>query len=228
MRMRIVALFILLTALAPVAHAAAGVYTNVNGIVLGLVFDRTTFDAGNYVNAVMVVSNARPDTVMMQRRRGLMGWDILDTGIGDYVVADSTGRVLPKVVWALSHWQHGRYAPPPGSIKAVGFRPGASVEYPGDIVRRYSLTNPGIYQVKARAQVPNGVDLRDMVIETPPITITVTPSLRPADDRDLYTPEEVKMIPELTAFVASLPPLKLTHRPAQVPAPKVEPPPKPQ
>ena len=46
----------LLLALAPVAYAETGVYTNVNGIVLGLVFSETTFDAGNYVNAVWLAS----------------------------------------------------------------------------------------------------------------------------------------------------------------------------
>ena len=229
---------VLLLALAPFVvrgqdtepDTKAAAYVNVDGIVLGLVFDRTTFDAGNFVNAVMVVSNASQVTARLPFT--IPGWDILDTGIGDYIVTDANGKVLPKVVWALSHWRHGVYIPAPMTHTHVDFPPGASMEYPGDIMRRYSLTNPGVYQVKAIARVPRPVERAEtMVIETPPITFTVTPSMRPADDRDLYKPEELAMIPELTAFVASRPPLRVTHPKPDTtavqakPVPKVEPPP---
>ena len=215
---------ILLLALAPFAvrgqdepDTKVGAYVNVDGIVLGLVFDQTTFDAANYVNAVMVLSNASPKSAWP--RTPIPGWDILDTGIGDYIVTDANGKVLPKVVWALSHWPHGVEMPIKMGNTHFELRPGAAIEFPGDIVRRYSLTNPGVYQVKAIARVPRPSRTEEMVIETPPITITVTPSMRPADNRDIYTPEEVKMIPELTAIAASRPPLKVTHRPAQASAP---------
>ena len=223
---------ILLLALAPFVvrgqddepDTKVGSYVKVDGIVLGLVFDRTTFDAANYVNAVMVLSNASSKSAWPQMP--IPGWDILDTGIGDYIVTDANGKVFPKVVWALTHWPHGVQMPIKLNNSHFELRPGAAIEFPGDIVRRYSLTNPGVYQVKAIARVPRPETRTEtMVIETPPITITVTPSMRPADNRDIYTPEEVKMIPQLTAIAAARPPLRVTHpkpaaTPVQAPTPK--------
>src|SRR5688572_12186369 len=99
-RMMKPALIILILALAPVTLSGmTGVYTNVNGIVVGLVFYQTTIEAGQFVNATMVLSNASQTSFSI--RGPLVGGDFLDTAIGDYIVSDESGRVLPKVVWQM-------------------------------------------------------------------------------------------------------------------------------
>lgn len=210
---------IMMLALAATAHAATGVYTNVNGMAMGLVFQRTTVEAGDYVGSSLVLSNASTSTAMLQRT--VMGWDIRDFGIGDYVVTDEKGNVLPKVVWALATHPPPLYKSGAMGIRMMQFPPGATMEYPSHVVKRYALTNPGVYQVKAIAEVPvtNHGDLRPMVIETPPITLTVIPRAGTPIE-PLYSPEELAEIPKLAGIMARVPPLTVTHPPPKSELPR--------
>jgi hypothetical protein len=220
---------ILMLALAPLLlRGERGVVsTNVDGIVLELVFYDTTIEAGNFVNAVMVVSNASPEIAYY---RYDLGGDIMDTGAGDYIVTDASGRVLPKVVWALPHRTPPHYHQPYLGGRRDALRPGQIVEFPGNIMKRYCLTNPGLYQVKAIADVAIRRSRAEqsqgpMVIETPPITIEIVPH-RGDEPKPLFTPEELAEIPKLAEIVAATSPLRVTHsanvNAVQTPAPKVE------
>jgi hypothetical protein len=221
---------ILMLALAPLLLRGerGTVSTNVDGMVLELVFYDTTIEAGQFVNAVMVVSNASPEPAYYSYHPG---GDIRDTGIGDYIVTDASGRVLPKVVWGLPRRSPPLYHEPMLGHKGETLRPGHIVEYPGNIVKRYCLTNPGLYQVRAIAEVPARRSRAlqsqgEMTIETPPITVEVVPR-RGQELEPIFTPEELAEIPKLAEIVAAYPPLRVTHsasvNAAQTPAPAPKP-----
>jgi hypothetical protein len=67
-------------------------YTNVEGMVLGLALSATNILAGDYLPAVMIVSNASPVKTPL-RYHGTT----YDTSIGDFVAQSESGSVLPKV-----------------------------------------------------------------------------------------------------------------------------------
>jgi hypothetical protein len=148
-------------------------------------------------------------------------------------VEDDERNPMPKIFWRL-----------PGSERATGggegftaLYPGDAVAFHGDLVKDYSVTNPGIYLVKAVATVGRqAVEVKDpvyqggpmirpmdgaeeMIIETPIIAVTVLP--RPASmppPSPLYSPREIEnMLKERTPpFV-----MMVTHpkpeRPPEVP-----------
>lgn len=187
-------------------------FTNVNEIVLGLEFATNSITAGERLEGNMVVSNASAFELIYNYStyRGPR-----DTIIGDFVVADEAGIVLPKTVPSIL-WQTI------GSGRQLRFRPGQAHRFDGDVVYGYSLTNPGTYLVKAIAVVPttnaptgNQRDGSTMVIETLPLTITVLP--RPAESppaKPLYNlpsfMNQAEVALTTARALASVPELKVT------------------
>jgi hypothetical protein len=172
------------------------VSTNVNGMMLSLEFSDASVVAGERLWGRMVVSNGT------QWPR-YVGFRPVDTAIGQFVVEDDERRPVPRIIWRT-----------PRVPEAVSTRPdwdaldpGDARTFHGDIVRNYSLTNPGIYLVKGVATVGrqgkeealqgggrmiHPIDgAEEMIIETPIVLVTVTP--RPASmppPKPLYTPDE--------------------------------------
>ena len=155
-------------ALLTVATNGAVVYTNLNGMSLGLELTRTNIVAGERLIATMIVSNASKVMTEITWTKGAEG--DFDTGIGRFMIIDETGYTLPKTVpWRLRQAM---------GVRGTPFEPGASQRFDGDLVWGYSLTNPGNYIVKAIAALPltndTGARLTFMA-ETPPVEITVMP-----------------------------------------------------
>jgi hypothetical protein len=154
------------------AHSTA-VYTLTNGVVFGLEFNPATVVAGERLIGTMILSNA---SVGMANINASKDWGNrqVDTAIGQFVVTDESGRILPKTI-------PYRFQQRMGS-RGWGFPPGSSERFNGDVVWGYSLTNPGTYFVKAIANVPLTNDSGSFAAfraETPALEITV--SSRPAD-----------------------------------------------
>jgi hypothetical protein len=219
--MKSLLLLIILISLAITGFGAVVTSTNVDGIVLRLELAATRVVAGERLNASMVVSNASQaiPRLKWQRQQGYR-----DTGIGDFVVTDDIGHALPKTV-------------PFYEMEFIGssggdFPPGKSETFAGDLVYSYSLTNPGTYQVKSIAMVPQPRDATfdAMVIETPSLSITVEP--RPEQSPPpppLYHPIPAGMSPGIIAAVTAekrraIEPLRVTHPKLEMPqVPRVAP-----
>jgi hypothetical protein len=191
-----------------------GTFTNVDQVVLGLELGATNVSAGDRLPATMLISNASPFE-LQYRWFTAAGWK--DTTIGDFVITDVDGTRLPKTVplYEVSH---------SGSGRTLHFRPGEAHRFEGDVVYGYSLTNPGIYFVRAIAMVPTtNAPAPDrlagdrMVIETPPLAITVIPRPEGAPPpRPLYESLkpgiDVEMVMRVTAQERdSMPPLVVTQ-----------------
>jgi hypothetical protein len=111
-----------------------------------------------------------------------------------------------------------------GSGRTLHFRPGDVFRFEGDVVYGYSVTNPGIYFVKAIAMVPttnppapDRLAGNSIVIETPPLAITViprtegTPTPKPLYE-SLKPGIDVEMVMRVTAQERdSMPPLALAQ-----------------
>ena len=108
-----------------------------------------------------------------------------DTAIGDFIVTDSFGAQLPKTV-PYTDWD------PDVRHRPLILKPGEAQRFEGDVVYGYSLTNEGTYTVKAIARVPatNENPRGMMVIETPPLPITIVPR-----SQDLPQPKPLYNIP---------------------------------
>jgi hypothetical protein len=160
--------------------AALSVSTNVDGAILTLEFADASVVAGERLRGRMVVSSESFHFLEWEKG-GRFGY--LDTEIGQFVVVDDRGNRVPKTVWRMPEEGIGGRGTP--------LRPGKSVAFPGDLVKKYSLTNPGTYFVKAVANVGQRaveeVDpasgprptmklidgAEDMIVETPFVAITV-------------------------------------------------------
>jgi hypothetical protein len=163
--------------------------TNVDDSVLRLEFADSKVVAGDRLFGRMVVSNASSEfrqlIYNMTKRR--------DSYIGDFVVVDDEGNQIQKKIWssleAEGLWSKGRIA---------FLWPSNYARFNADLVRQYSLTNPGTYFVKAVAQVPRPEGERDeVVVETPPVEITVLPRPEGAPPPEpLYTATELARIPK--------------------------------
>jgi hypothetical protein len=194
---------------AQLSFGATAAYTNVNGIVLGIVMATTNVVAGDRLRASMIVSNASdtPTDMVVWKQ-----WGYQDTEIGNFVVTDESGYVLPRTVPYYDMGMMGHSGRP--------FPPGASGTFEGDVVWGCSVTNPGTYLVKAVARVPGS-----MVIETPPLAITVTPrGEASAPPPPLYSAgppgETAEETARLTAQqVQGLAPLRVTHPKPERPPP---------
>jgi hypothetical protein len=151
--------------------AATGVYTNVNGMVLGLEFPVTNLVAGERLEGTMIISNASQARVGVGWERG--GFN--DTSIGNFVVLDDAGSILPNTL--PNHFRFSRLSM--SSSRGSDFNPGSSVRFEGDVVWIYSgLTNPGNYWVKAiipRVPLTNSQPPTTFQGETPWFALTVTP-----------------------------------------------------
>jgi hypothetical protein len=183
------------------------VSTNVNSMVLSLEFSDVSVVAGERLRGKMVVSNAT-DSLRHIAWKG-NGVPNGDTKIGQLVVQDDERNPVLRTVWEppVGDWIGGR--------EGEDIEPGHSAHFPCDIVKNYSLTNPGIYLVKAVATVgkpgkqealavPEGSPVKitrplegaeEMIIETPIVLVTVTP--RPAtmpSPQPLHTPNEIENI----------------------------------
>jgi len=170
-------------------NAALVTSTNVDGSVLRLEFAAKEVIAGDRLLGRMVISNAATEfrqlRYEMTKRR--------DSYIGDLLVIDQDGNRIPKTVWSSLQdealWSKGRTA---------FLWPSNSSGFNVDLVGRYSLTNPGVYLVKAVAQVPMPLDVHeDVVVETPPVAVTVLPRPEGAPlPEPLYTAAELARIPK--------------------------------
>jgi len=216
--------------------AATGVFTNVNGMVLGLEFPVTNLPAGDRLEGTMSISNAS------QVRTGV-GWErggFNDTGIGNFIVMDEAGSILPRTL--PNHLYAGRLEMSSG--RGSGFNPGSSVRFEGDVVWNYSgLTNPGNYWIKAiipNVPLTNNPVQRTFQGETPWFALTVTP--RPEDSPPAphvyagYYAMIEQMTPEVRAVFLrheeraeayrrqmEKPPVRQAPARAIVPSPKVQP-----
>ncbi len=169
--------------------AAVVTSTNVEGSVLRLEFADSKVIAGDRLFGRMVVSNASSENrwihYTITGRR--------DSYIGDFLVTDEQGIVIPKTSWssleAVAMWSRDR-----GRL----VEPSNSAGFDADLVRQYSLTNPGTYSVRAVAQVPwPGETFEEVVVETPPVEITVLPRPEGAPPPEpLYTAAELARIPK--------------------------------
>jgi hypothetical protein len=162
------------------------VLTNVAGMVLTLEFADATVVAGERLGTRMVVSNASKSTHQLDWGTGVPG---RDTRIGQFVVEDDEGNPMQRTVWRrpIGEWI--------GGSEGARVEPGDAVEFLGDIVKAYSLTNPGIYRVKAVASVGKRDGVEEMIIETPTVLLTVL--ARPATmppPQALHTPSEIENI----------------------------------
>jgi hypothetical protein len=210
--------------------AALSVSTNVNGAILTLEFADANVIAGERLRGRMVVSSESFHFLEWEKGDS---FGYLDTEIGQFVVVDDRGSLVPKTVWRM----------PTGGIGGRGtpLKPGKSVTFPGDVVKKYSLTNPGTYFVKAVANVgrraveevnaTRGPTMKliegekEMIVETPFVAITVLP--RPQGmppPRPLHTDGEVADTPQYQ----DPPQLVVTHpkpeRPPSVPRAATRPP----
>lgn len=158
-------------ALANALFAASSVYTNISGMVLGLEVSTTNLLAGEPLSGTMIISNASQTRVGVGWYRG--GFN--DTGIGNFVVMNEAGTILPNT---LPNYLLGNRASMTSS-RGSDFHPGASVRFEGDVVWNYSgLTNPGNYWVKAtipRVPSTNSQSPTTFQGETPWLAITVSP-----------------------------------------------------
>jgi len=174
-------LIFLTGAVATVAVNGAVVYTNLNGMVLGLELAHTSVVAGERLIGTMIVSNASQVMTEITWTKGAEGE--FDTGVGKFLVIDENGFTLPKTVPLRLRSAMG--------VRGSPFAPGVSQRFDGDIVWGYSLTNPGNYLVKTIGAVPltndTGARLTFMA-ETPPIAITVIP-------RDANSPPPAPLYP---------------------------------
>lgn len=195
--MKTIHLFLFAVAMENSALGAVGVFTNVNGMVLGLELASTSAVAGERLWATMSVSNA--STAMAIISYIEPGSYESDTGIGRFVVIDEYGNPIPRTVPA-------RYAARMGS-KGGGFGPGRSQAFGGDVVASCSLTNPGNYFIKAVANVPLTNDVGSVATfeaETPwvPVTVTARPANSPPAEPLYpvpahYGPKEMAMLKQL-------------------------------
>jgi hypothetical protein len=204
----------------PALHSVS---TNVDGMVLTLEFADVSVIAGERLKGRMVVSNALEP---VGKREGganerIVSWTsgaergYLDTAIGQFVVLNDEGAPLPKTFWVPEEYFSN------ASGRGSSISPGESMAFPGDLVKKYSLTNPGIYLVKAVASmpVPPTNDWRkQMIIETPFLSLTVLgrlASMPPPEQ--LHTQQELAMTPK----DRDPPQLMVTHpkleRPPHVP-----------
>ena len=112
-----------------------------------------------------------------------------DSYIGDFLVADEQRNIIPKTIWTSALWSRER-----GRL----LEPNNSAGFEADLVGRYSLTNPGTYLVKAVAQVPwPGDAFEEVVVETPPVAITVLPRPEGAPAPEpLHTDAELARVPK--------------------------------
>ena len=207
------------------AHEALGetdwssslsVSTNVDGVVLKLEFADVSVIAGEWLDGRMVVSNASQSPRFLNWGGGVPAGD---TSIGQFVVHDDEGNLLPRTIWRT------RTENPLGGNEMAGLDVGSWLTFPGDLVKRFSLTNPGIYFVKAVAMVGrpgvkvmhppiphpiiNPIDgAEEMIIETPFVAVTVLsrPAGMPPPIR-LYTDQELAMTPKYR----DPPQLQVTH-----------------
>ena len=163
--------------------------TNVDGSVLRLEFAAKEVIAGDRLFGRMVVSNASTEFRQlrydMTKRR--------DSYIGDFVVVDDKGNEVLKTIWSSLEveklWSKGRIA---------SLWPSNSAAFKADLIGHYSLTNPSTYFVKAVAQIPTSErEPEDVVIETPPVAITVLPRPEGAPPPEpLYTAAELARVPK--------------------------------
>ena len=157
--------FALADALADEWSNGISVSTNVDGVVLALEFADVSVIAGERLAGRMVVSNATNEIKQMHVDRSMHNTH-LDTDIGQFVVMDDEGNQLSRTFWRR----------PPREVSSMipQLKPGKSMAFEGDLVKKYSLTNPGIYLVKAVARVPTPENVQeDMVIETLFVAVTV-------------------------------------------------------
>jgi hypothetical protein len=178
------------------------VSTNVDGMVLALEFADVSVIAGERLKGRMVVSNTLE--AVGEREGGpnerIITWisgaerGYLDTAIGQFVVLNDEGDLVPKTFWV------GEEFFTDASERGSSVSPGAAMAFPGDLVKKYSLTNPGIYLVKAVASMPVPLTNKwknQMIIETPFLSITVLG--RPASmppPLSLHTERELAMTPK--------------------------------
>jgi hypothetical protein len=182
--------------------ALLSVSTNVEGMVLSLEFADVSVIAGERLKGRMVVSNG----TQWPRHLDWGGWMArlpMDTKIGQFVVQDDEDTPVPKILLRSTGQGIGDRG------KEAEIDPGKALEFVGDLVKNYALTNPGIYRVRAVATVgrmgkevmqppiPRPIirpvdGAEEMIIETPIVLVTVLPrAATMPPPAPLYSPHEI-------------------------------------
>src|SRR5688500_2598945 len=106
------------------ASGAVATFTYVNGILFGLEVAQTNIIAGERLEATMILSNASSEAALLRYSKD-WGNRQYDTAIGNFVVADENGNILPKTI-------PYRFQAKMGAAGRT-FDPGAFSKFVGDV-----------------------------------------------------------------------------------------------